>query len=242
MGTRLPVFVYLPVLCVFSALSLGQQTSSRPLITQPLIESQLTTLRGNTHPFAQPQFDVGAAPPDLPMNRILLVLKRSPEQEHALHTLLDDQQDRNSPNYHKWLSPTQFGTQFGASDQDIQLITGWLQTHGFQINRVSNGRSAIEFSGVEAQVEQAFHTQIHQYVVNGQPHWANASDPQIPMALAPAVAGVVTLHNFPRKPLLQIFGKYDARTKHLSITALSRRRARDAARTATPPPPTAPTS
>src|SRR2546430_422432 len=69
MGPRLPVFVYLPVFCVFSVLGFGQQISSRPMITQPLVESQLTTLKGNTHPFAQPQFDIGPAPPDLPMNR-----------------------------------------------------------------------------------------------------------------------------------------------------------------------------
>ena len=97
MGTRLPVFVYLPVLCIFSAFGLGQQISPRPLITQPLVESQLTTLKGNTHPLARPQFDIGAASPDLPLNRMLLVLKRSPEQEHALRTLLYNQQDKASP-------------------------------------------------------------------------------------------------------------------------------------------------
>src|ERR1700760_4921099 len=102
MGTRLPAFLYLPFFCFFSIIGLGQQISPRPLITQPLVESQLTTLKGNTHPLAQPRFDVGAAPPDLPMNRMLLVLKRSPEQEHALHGLLDDQQDRTSAHYHKW--------------------------------------------------------------------------------------------------------------------------------------------
>jgi len=216
MGTRLPVFVYLPVLCVFSALSLGQQTSSRPLITQPLIESQLTTLRGNTHPFAQPQFDVGAAPPDLPMNRMLLVLKRSPEQEHALHTLLDDQQDKASPHYHQWLTPDEFGTQFGPADQDVQTVNGWLQAHGFQVNRITHGRSVIEFSGTEGQIEEALHTSIHKFAINGEEHWANASDPQIPSALEPVIAGFASLNNFPRKPLSKIMGTYSPKTKRVT--------------------------
>jgi pro-kumamolisin-like protein/Big-like domain-containing protein len=206
MGTRLPVFLYLPVLCLFSVTCLGQQNLSRPLITQPLVESQLTTLKGNTHPLARPQFDVGAAPPDLPMNRMLLVLKRSPEQEHALRTLLDDQQDKASPRYHKWLTPEEFGTQFGPADQDLQTVTGWLQSHSFQVNRVSHGRSVIEFSGTEAQVEEALHTAIHKYAVNGQEHWANASDPQIPTALAPVVAGVQALNNFPPSRYSHIAG------------------------------------
>jgi subtilase family serine protease len=217
MGTRLPRFLCL-VVCFFPAIpfSFGQQMSPRPLITQPLVESQLTTLRGNTHPLALPQFDIGVAQPDMPMNRMLLVLKRSPEQEHSLRTLLDNQQDKASPQYHKWLTPDEFGTQFGPADQDVQIVTGWLQTHGFQVNRVSHGRTVIEFSGTEAQVEEALHTSIHKYAVNGEEHWANASDPQIPAALAPVVAGVASLNNFPRKPLSKILGTYSPKTRRLT--------------------------
>ena len=207
MGIALPRVLCLGFVSFFaSAAAFAQQVSPQPLITQPINESQIVALRGNTHPLAQPQFDIGPAPGNLPMQRMLLVLKRDPQQEFALHKLLDDQQDKASPNYHKWLTPDEFGLQFGPSDQDIQLVAGWLQTHGFQINRVTHGRSVIEFSGFESQVEQAFHTQIHQYSVNGQVHWANASDPQIPVALAPAVAGLRSLHNFPAHTMLQALG------------------------------------
>jgi subtilase family serine protease len=199
------VFLLGPLfLLVFLGPIVYGQVAPHPLITRPVDETQLVTLQGNTHPLAQPQFDMGTAPPDLPLNRMLLVLKRSPQQDFALKKLLDDQQDKNSPNYHKWLTPDEFGQQFGATDQDLQLITGWLQSHGLQISRVSRGRSIIEFSGMESQLENAFHAQIHQYLVNGQTHWANASDPQIPAALAPAVAGVWTLHNFYKKPQVVI--------------------------------------
>jgi len=202
-------------LLVFSLDAVAQRAPN-PLITRPVDESQLVTLRGNTHPLAQPQFDVGTAPPDMSLNRLLLVLKRSPQQDYALKRLLDDQQDKNSPNYHKWLTPDQFGQQFGATDQDLVIITGWLETHGFAVSRVSHGRSVIEFSGVESQLESAFHTQIHQYLVNSQAHWANATDPQIPAALAPAVAGLVSLNNFPRHPMSELIGTYSPKTRHLT--------------------------
>lgn len=200
-------FSALSVLLLSFSLAGAQQIQPRPLITNPIDESRVVTLRGNVHPLAQPMFDVGAAPPDLPMNRMMLVLKRDPVQDYVVRKLIDDQQDKNSPNYHKWLTPAEYGAQFGAADQDLQLITGWLQTHGFQINRVSNGRNVIEFSGVEAQVEQAFHTQIHQYVLpNGEQHWANASDPQIPAALAPAVRGIQSLNNFKAQHFAHVAG------------------------------------
>ena len=173
------------------------------LITQPVDEKRLTVLKGNTHRLARPEFDLGTAPATLPMQRMLLVLKRSPEQETALRKLLDDQQDKHSPNYHKWLTPDGFGKQFGPSDVDMQTITSWLQSHGFQVGS-TKGRTVLEFSGSASQVQEAFHTTIHKYIVNEEQHWANANDPQIPAALTPAVAGVLTLHNFLKKPQLHL--------------------------------------
>jgi hypothetical protein len=178
----------------------------RLLITQPVDGSQLTVLKGNTHPSARAEFDRGTAPAGLPMQRMLLVLKRGPEQESALRTLLDDQQDKGSPNYHKWLTPEQFGKQFGPADSDLQTVTAWLRSHGFQAATPSTGRTAIEFSGSASQVQAAFHTSIHKYEVNGEQHWANASDPSIPAALAPVVKGVLSLHNFPRRPYSTVQG------------------------------------
>ena len=178
-----------------------------PRITQPVDEANLVTLKGNTHPLARPEFDLGPAPANLPLNRMLLVLSRSPEQEAALETLLDQQQDKSSPNYHNWLTPEQFGRQFGPADQDVQTVTSWLETHGFAVSRVSKGRVVIEFSGTASQLRAAFHTEIHKYAVNGEEHWANATDPQIPTALAPVVAGLKTLHNFYKKPQILITGE-----------------------------------
>ena len=177
-----------------------QPLITQPLITQPVDESQLTRLTGNTHPLARPQFDLGSAPASLPMSRMLLVLKRSPAQEATLRKMLDDQQDKGSPNYHKWLSPEQYGQQFGPTDSDLQTITAWLQSHGFQVGS-TKGRTVLEFSGTAGQVQEAFHTTIHKYVVKGEQHWANSSDPQIPTALTPAVAGISSLNNFTRKAM-----------------------------------------
>ena len=142
------------------------------------------------------------------MQRMLLVLQRSPAQEAALEQLLEQQQDNSSPNYHEWLTPQQFGLEFGPADQDIQTITTWLQSHGFQVKGASQGRIIIEFSGTAGQVQDAFHTAIHSYLVNGEQHIANSSDPSIPAALAPVIAGVRSLHNFPPKRMNQFAGKF----------------------------------
>lgn len=178
------------------------QTPAVPArITQAINETQLVRLKGNVHPLARPEFDQGAVLDSTPMNRMLLLLQRSPAQEAALQQLLADQQTEGSPNFHNWLTPQQFGAQFGPADADIQTVTGWLTRHGFQGIKVAAGKTVIEFSGTAGQVRNTFHTQIHSYLVNGEARQANAADPQIPAALTPVVRGVVTLHNFPRKSM-----------------------------------------
>lgn len=196
-------FSFLPVL------SSSQVSNIEPQITQSVDGSKLTVLRGNTYPLARSEFDRGVAPASLAMDDMQLVLKRGSKQEQALQALLAQQQDRSSPTYHKWLTPDQFGQQFGPADQDIQKITAWLESAGFRVDDISKGRTVIEFSGTAGQVQQAFHTVIHRYVLsNGEEHWANASDPQIPTALTPVVVGVNTLHNFQRKPMSHVFGRF----------------------------------
>ncbi|HTC63104.1 MAG TPA: Ig-like domain repeat protein [Candidatus Saccharimonadales bacterium] len=204
-----PRFLLLLFCSLFiSAAARSQTPSASSRIVERVNESALTPLMGNTHPLAQARFDQGVAPPDLPMERMLLVLKRSDAQEAALDALLDAQQDPNSASYHQWLTPDAFGQQYGPGDQDIQAVAAWLVSHGFQIGGISRGRTVIEFSGTAAQVQQAFHTEIHKYVVNGETHWANASDPQIPQALAPVIVGINSLHNFAKKPAHRIGGVY----------------------------------
>jgi subtilase family serine protease len=192
----------------FSLLAAAQAAKVPARITQPVDLENLVTLRGNTHPLARPEYDQGAAPDSLPTERILLVLQRSAEQEAALRNLLDEQQIKSSPNYHMWLTPEQFGQQFGPADADIQAVTDWLTSQGFQVSHVAAGRTVIEFSGTAGLVRQAFHTEIHKFVVNGVEHWANASDPQIPAALTPVVAGFASLSNFPKKPRVHRLGTF----------------------------------
>jgi subtilase family serine protease len=119
------------LLSVFIApvLTFAQESFIPPLIVQPLDETTRTVLKGNTHPLARQQFDQGAAPPSLPMERMLLVLKRAPEQESALRRLLDNQQAKASPSFHQWLTPEQYGRQFGPADNDLQTIIAWLESH-----------------------------------------------------------------------------------------------------------------
>ena len=189
-----------------SALASAQNPERKPRILGKIDENQLVTLKGNVHPAAIAKNDLGPVQSNLAMNGLVLVLSRSPEQQAAFDEFVASQYDATSPNYHHWLLPTQIGEQFGPSLTDIATASNWLSSHGFAVSQVSKDRMSIEFSGSAAQVESAFHTEIHNLSVNGVRHIANMSDPQIPVALAPVVVGVKALHNFTPKPLHRVGG------------------------------------
>ena len=163
-----------------------------------LEESQTVTLQGNVHPLARAESDLGAVSTDLRLERLLLVLSPSAEQQAALDTLVEAQQDPSSPHYQQWLTPGEFGAEFGASDTQLAQVTSWLTAHGFAIDEIPSGRRLVVFSGTAGHVLDAFRTEIHYYRVNGAIHIASAQDPQIPAALAGVVGGVVTLDDFRR--------------------------------------------
>jgi len=187
--------------------SQARQAASQTRIASPIDESRLVTLKGAVHPLANARNDRGAAPDGMQLNRLQLVLKRSPSQESALHQLIGQMHTPGQPNYHKWLTPDQFGAQFGPSDQDIATVSDWLAGHGFTVTKVNPGRQTMEIAGNVAQFRSAFHTQIHRYSVNGEIHYANAGDPQIPAALAPVVGGFSSLNNFRHKSYARYMGK-----------------------------------
>jgi len=174
-----------------------QNTPAR--IVKPIDNTQLITLKGNTHPATQTAKDLGPVDPDMPLSRMQLLLQRSPEQQAALDAFMAEQYDPKSPNFHHWLSPDQYGQLYGPSDTDIATLTAWLQSQGMTVSSVSKGRLAIEFNGTAGQIKQAFHTELHHYTVNGEAHIANNSDPQIPEAISPVVMGVIGLNDFRTK-------------------------------------------
>jgi trimeric autotransporter adhesin len=177
----------------------------------PIDDSVRVTLRGNVHPLARRQFDWGPAPGSTATGRIMLVLQRGAAQQRALTQHLDDVQIPGSPSFHQWLTPAQYGAAFGISESDLLRVEGWLAAHGFKIEKLPAARNIIEFSGTFAQVETAFHTSIDRFSVNGEQHFANASDPQIPAALAPVIGSVWPLNDFHAQPtiILGPRGRYD---------------------------------
>jgi uncharacterized protein (TIGR03437 family) len=176
-------------------------------VTQTVDSRQRTVVTGNVHPKALAAAiagnDQGRVAPSLEMPYITLTLAPSASQQADLEKLLVQQQTPGSPNYQRWLTPEEYGQRFGVSDADLGKITQWLQQQGLQVVSVARGRNWIAASGTAAQAEAAFQTEIHSYLVDGEKHFANASEPSVPAAFASLVKGIRGLNDFRMKPRLR---------------------------------------
>jgi subtilase family serine protease len=195
-GCSLKTIFLVCALALSTLAAAGQTAPVAPRITQAIDEGKLVTLRGNTRPEATKANDRGALSNNYRLEHMMLQLQRAPEQEAALRQYLDAVEKPGSPNYHQWITAQEYGDRYGLAQQDLDKITGWLNSHGMTVNVVYPSRMVIDFSGTAGQVSEALRTEVHSLEVNGVKHIANMSDPRIPAALAPVVAGVVSLHDF----------------------------------------------
>lgn len=190
---------------VFRTFLLSVGLVSLPVFAQdrirgPIDSSRVVALPGNISPRIRRARDLGRLDPSEKIGFVTLALRRTEAQQTALNRLLDDLQDPASPNFRRWLTPEQFGARFGATANDLAQITVWLRSQGLTVEDTARGRNWVIFSGAASQVERAFHTELHRYELDGEPHFAIASDPSVPAALAPLVLGFRGLDDFRPQP------------------------------------------
>jgi uncharacterized protein (TIGR03437 family) len=189
-------------LLVFSSLcALANLASAQPRrITRPIDNAQRASFTGQISPRATAENDRGRVARSLKLDYVTLSLAQSASQQADLDQLLIDQQTPGSPNYHRWLTPEEYADRFGVSEDDLKQIVGWLEGQGLTIRGTAKGRNWIAVSGTAAQMESAFRTELRNYLVDNDVHFANATEPSVPAAIKPLVRGIHGLHDFRMKP------------------------------------------
>jgi hypothetical protein len=156
------------------------QSAAGPQITQTINPTQLSVLAGTRGRRPSPPTIAGAWPTVWSLENMQLQLKRPAELEQAFGSAIDQMYLRTFAHLSSLDDGRQIGAQFGPAEQDVQTVTHWLTSHGFQVNEVYPSRMLIDFSGTAGQVRNTFATEIHNLQVNGVRHIANMSDPKIP--------------------------------------------------------------
>jgi len=202
----LTVLLFLP-LALFGAVHTNAFPVAR--VTAKIDNNNRVTLSGHAPVVLRNAIDRGRVAPSTPAEHLTLILKASPEQEREARRLIDEQQDRNTANFHQWMTPEEFGEHFGVADSDLDNVKAWLSSQGFTVENVNKSKRAIHFSGTVGQIEQAFQTEMHYFLMpNGETHVSNDRGISVPKALSPVIAGMPSLNDFFRKPHMVDVSRY----------------------------------
>jgi subtilase family serine protease len=196
----LDVLLAAALLLLVPGLAAAQDSVAKPRIAAQVDEGTATVVRGNVHPLARAQYDQGKVDPSFKLERITMMFQPTAAQQADLDALLAAQQDPKSLSFHKWLTPEQYADRFGMAQSDLDKVTTWLQAQGFAIVEIPRSRNWVVFNGTAAQVESALHSEVHNYIANGNKFYANSAEPSVPAALVGVVLGFRGLNNFPVKP------------------------------------------
>jgi subtilase family serine protease len=176
------------------------QVESGDRIVQAIDNSSASVIKGNLSPWAQARYDQGPVDESFRLSHMTMVFKPSAAQQSELDTLLQQLQTPSSPKYHQWLTPEQYAARFGLTQNDLSKVVTWLQAQGFTVEQTARSRNWVAFSGTAGEVETAFQSPIHNYVVRGVTRYANSSEPSVPSALAGVVMGIRGLNNYRPRP------------------------------------------
>jgi len=197
--SRVWVFVLFAV-----AVSSPSHAATPDRVIGDLTTSQKVALHENVHGLARPEFDLGRADGSRIIQGLALSFRPSSAQQQDLNNFLAQLGNPHSKSFHKYLTPAEFGARFGLSRNDIAKISAWLEAQGFTNISVANGRNMISFDGSTSQVESVFALEMHNYLVDGVVHMANAGEPSVPMPLASMVMFVHHLNDFSPKPRVKV--------------------------------------
>jgi subtilase family serine protease len=123
-----------------------------------------------------------------------------PLQDQAgLDALISRQSTAGNADYHRFLTPAEFGARFSPSVSTVDAVTAWARTEGLTVTSVSPNRMLVQVSGVAAAVAAAFGVTFHDFeTAQGVRYHSPTQAGRLPAALVDKVSSVVGLSSLGR--------------------------------------------
>ncbi|HTX75730.1 MAG TPA: protease pro-enzyme activation domain-containing protein [Terracidiphilus sp.] len=133
-----------------------------------------------------------------PEQKLRLVLAIQPPDMAGEEQFIKELTNKNSPNFHKFLSAEEWNARFAPSAEDEQKVVDWATSQGLTVtNRFAN-RLLVDVEAPVGVIEKVFGVTINNYQVGDEVDFANDRDPQIPASLSGIVTAVFGLQNIDR--------------------------------------------
>ena len=154
-------------------------------------------LTGNTPGFIKKATDLGSADPTTVISvTVWLAL----HNEAQLDQLVRQQNEKGSPNFHKWITQDSFNAAFSPRAQEVKSVQNFLTSHGLSVLALAENNFYVKVQGTIGDIEKAFHVNIHNYNLNSQTYRSNTGDPNINDASGAHVAAISGMDDFGFQP------------------------------------------
>jgi len=108
----------------------------------------------------------------------------------GIKAFADTVSNPNSPNYRKFLTPTEVGRRFGLSAAKVKQVADYLKSQGMKIRLVAKNRLSILAEATVSQAQTAFNTTIENFTLlsagksTGSSRFSYTSTPNVPAAIS----------------------------------------------------------
>jgi len=117
---------------------------------------------------------------------------RQPRQA-ALASYIAGLSNTASTNFHRYLTPAQFATEFGASSSTISAVGSYMTGYGLHVTSLSKGHTLLHVTGRTSDIARAFATPLDTVRTSSGLEAQFASEATLPVSIAHDVVGVAGL-------------------------------------------------
>jgi len=152
----------------------------------------------NTPGFVKNAVDLG---PTDPTTLIAVTVWLQLHNEQQLDQLVQQQNQKASPNFHKWITQDQFNAMFGPTSQEVNSVMNYLSAKKLTVLAVAENNMYVKVQGTVEQIQEAFGVQMHNYNFNGQIHRSNTADPSLNSSAGAHVAAISGMDDLGFEPM-----------------------------------------
>ncbi|HUA64337.1 MAG TPA: S53 family peptidase [Alphaproteobacteria bacterium] len=103
----------------------------------------------------------------------------------VLTNLLEQLYDPGSPQFHHYLTPSQFAHEFGPSQRDYDSVIAFIKASGLTVTRTHTNHTLVDINASVADIERVFHVTLrtYQHPMEARTFFAPDRDPSIDIAI-----------------------------------------------------------
>jgi subtilase family serine protease len=158
---------------------------------------QNSSIANNTPGFIKKAVDLGPTDPSAVIS-VTVWLQLHNEQQ--LQQLVQQQYQKGSPNFHKWITQDQFNSTFGPTSQEVNSLINFLSAKDLTVLTIAENNMYVKVQGTVSQIQSAFKVSLHNYSFGGKTYRSNTADPNVNDPSGAHVAAISGMDDYGFQP------------------------------------------